>query len=90
MPKARSYRYTITWCFKNETHANRVIEDFWHGTATSVPRAISKMVREFNAEDGGVDPIRVADLWVLDVRSESFDEPLRRHDEQRGHHGQFR
>lgn len=72
----RSFRYTILWSFRQD--GNRAVEDAWRGTATSVPRAISKMVKELNVDANG-DPVpddevlKASDLFILDVRADQLN-----------------
>lgn len=72
----RSYPYEITWCWKEDGNRPDAIVEVTEVTATTVGRAISKLVREMNFDDAGKplekdhkDYIKAADLLVIDVRS---------------------
>ena len=69
--KTRDYR--VIWSWKQE--GNRVASGVWHGSATTVPRAISKLVRELNddAKKDGEEPVKASEIMVLDCRTEQFD-----------------
>lgn len=73
----KSYKYTILWGWRED--GNRTVEALWEGTATSVPRAISKLVKELNDDDGagdGAQDVKISDLFILDVRCAQMTESL--------------
>lgn len=79
----KSYRYTILWGWREE--GNKSIEDMWAGTATSVPRAISKLIQSLNEvenEHGQRVPvadeekIKASEVFVLDVRCAELTQAL--------------
>lgn len=63
----KSYPYEITWCYKDE--GNRLIEDITEVTATTVQRAVSKLVKILNEGAEEEYHLRASDLMVIDVRS---------------------
>jgi hypothetical protein len=68
----RSYDYEITWCWKEDGNRPENIEAVTTVRSTTVQRAISKLVRELNDEDGagdGAEEVRASDLLVIDVRN---------------------
>lgn len=71
----RTMRYYVTWCFRED--GNRTVEGTNEIQATSVPRAIAKLVRQLNEEEPASAPLpgelRASDLFILDVRSVMFD-----------------
>jgi len=62
----RSYDFEITWCWKDEGNRPENIEEVTTVRSTTVPRAISKLVRELSNEE---EEIRASDLLVIDVRN---------------------
>jgi len=67
----RSYKFEITWCYKDEGNRPDNIEEITEVASTTVPRAISKLVKTLNEglEKDDDDFLRASDLLVIDVRS---------------------
>jgi hypothetical protein len=75
----KTYKYEITWSWKED--GNRNIEEISTVTATTVPRAINKLVKELNDENGTADPkaedrVRASDIMVIDVRSHQLNNAI--------------
>jgi len=69
----QTHIYRISWSWKEE--GNRQATGHWSGKATTVPRAVSKLVKELNeqAKTDGEDPVKASELMILDVRSMKFN-----------------
>lgn len=76
----RSYEYEITWCWKDEGNRPENIEEITTVKSTTVQRAIGKMVREINEQEGfekGSDEyLRPSDLLVIDVRTHKLNNAI--------------
>jgi hypothetical protein len=75
----RQYDFEITWCWKQDGNRPENIEEVTAVRSTTVQRAISKMLRDFNE---GVDKedddfTRPADILVIDVRNIRLNEATR-------------
>jgi hypothetical protein len=69
----RSYPFEITWCWKEDGNRPENIVEVTEVKSTTVGRAIGKLVRQLNEEEGfekgSDDYIRASDLLVIDVRN---------------------
>lgn len=67
----RSYDFEITWCWKEDGNRPDNIEEITTVRSTTVPRAISKLVRLLNDEGFGEEeaPVKANELMVIDVRN---------------------
>lgn len=67
----RSYDFEITWCWKDDGNRPDNIEEITTVRSTTVPRAISKLVRLLNDEGFGEEgaPVKASELMVIDVRN---------------------
>lgn len=73
----KTRKYVILYAWKEE--GNRAIEPPYEVSATTVPRAISKLVAELNDDDGagdGAQDVRASDLLIVDVRCKDGDVAL--------------
>lgn len=78
----RSYDFEITWCYKEDGNRPENIEAVSTVRSTTVNRAVSKLVRELNDEDGagdGADDLRASDLLVIDVRNHKLTNAIIEH-----------
>jgi hypothetical protein len=67
----KTRNYVISWAWKED--GNRGALEQSEVKATTVPRAISKLVAELNDEDGagdGAEEIRASDILVVDCRTD--------------------
>ena len=70
----KSYTYDVSFTYKEE--GNRATPDVVQVKATTVQRAITKVVKELNTEEDGTvldkdheDFVKTADLMVVEVRN---------------------
>jgi hypothetical protein len=82
----RTYKYEITWCFKEEGNRPANIEEITEVTSTTVNRAISKLVRELNTgvDKDSEDFLRASDLLVIDVRTHQLTNAIIDHKRANG------
>lgn len=73
----KSYTYEVFWALKDE--GNRVAEGMERVKATTVPRAISKAIKELNVDGKGgylspdhEDYLRASDLLIIAVDNLGF------------------
>lgn len=73
----KSYTYRVYWSLKED--GNRTAEDYVEVQATTVPRAISKAIKELNVngEGGYLDSdheeyLRASDILVIHVANLGF------------------
>lgn len=66
----RTYPYEITWCWKEDGNKPDAIADIDEVQATTVQRAINKLVKMINEQEETAeeDRIKASDLMVIDVR----------------------
>jgi len=66
----RTYPYEITWAYKEHGNKPDALADVTEVSATTVQRAISKLVKQLN-DEGPADSeeLRASDIMVVDVRS---------------------
>lgn len=67
----KTREYTILFSMKAD--GNRRIEDMETVKATTVPRAISKFVREYNEGVPEDEQLKASDYMILDVRTKDLD-----------------
>lgn len=63
----RTYPFEITWCWKEDGNRPSNIEEITEISATTVPRAISKLARLLSDEMG--EQVKASELMVIDVRN---------------------
>lgn len=61
----RTYPFEITWCWKEDGNRPEAIAEVTPIAATTVNRAIAKLVKELSTEE---EPVKASDLMVVDVR----------------------
>lgn len=84
----RSYPFEITFCWKEDGNRPDDIAEIREVKSTTVNRAISKMVRELNKEEGltkdDADFIRASDLMIIDVRNHKLTSAIIEHKRANG------
>lgn len=77
----RSWDFEITWCYKESGNRPEGIEQIDVVRSTTVPRAISKLVRELNdgLEKDDEDFLRSSDIMVIDVRNHKLTTAILEH-----------
>lgn len=67
----RSYEFEITWCYTEDGNRPENIAEVTTVKSTTVNRAISKLVRELDAEDKEAEGegLKAKDIQVIDVRN---------------------
>lgn len=77
----KTRKYTVCYYFKEDGNRSKAV-NAWVTQATTVQRAISKLVKDINEGKAqpsipaslGEDEIRASDLLVVDVRTAEYDE----------------
>lgn len=76
----RSYPFEITWCWKEDGNRPGGIADITEVTSTTVSRAVSKLVRQLNEEEGNEkgdeDYFKSSDLMIIDVRNHKLTQAI--------------
>jgi hypothetical protein len=84
----RTYPFEITWCWKEDGNRPDNIAEITEVKATTVNRAISKLVRTLNTEEGYTKDhenyIKASDLLVIDVRNHKITSALIAHKRANG------
>lgn len=82
----RTYDFEITWCWKDEGNRPDNIEEITTVKSTTVPRAISKLVRTLNDEGFGEEdaPVKASELLVIDVRNHKLTTAIIEHKRTNG------
>lgn len=81
----RSYVFEITWTWSEQGNRPENIEEITEVKSTTVPRAISKLVRELHADIGSEDePIKAKDIFVIDVRNHKLTTSIIEHKRANG------
>jgi hypothetical protein len=65
----RTYPYEITWAWKEDGNKPDALAEVTEVSATTVQRAISKLVRELNEGQEDDEQLRASDIMIVDVRS---------------------
>ena len=84
----RSYEFEIVWCWKEDGNRPDDIAEITTVKSTTVPRAISKLVRTLNEEEGNTKEannlIKSSDLMVIDVRNHKLTSAIIAHKRANG------
>jgi hypothetical protein len=76
----RSYTFEITWCWKQDGNRPDQIADIDIIHTTTVTRAISKLVRLINEQEGNEKGspnfVKVSDLMIIDVRNHKITQNI--------------
>lgn len=75
----RTYKYEITWCWKEDGNRPDNIEEITEVSSTTVPRAISKLARILTEEGfaaEGNEKVKTSELLVIDVRSHQLNNAI--------------
>lgn len=80
----RTYPFEITWCWKEDGNRPDDIIEITEVKATTVNRAISKLVRQLNDEEPDTNgeettPVKASDLLVIDVRNHKITTAIIEH-----------
>lgn len=85
----RTYDFEITWCWKEDGNRPDNIADITAVRSTTVNRAVGKLVRQLNEQEGLTKEdenfIRASDLLVIDVRNHKLTSAIIAH--KRGPNG---
>jgi hypothetical protein len=85
----RTYKFEITWCYKEDGNRPDNIEEITEVSSTTVQRAISKLVRQLNEDVSKDDPdfLRASELLVIDVRTHQLTNAIIEHKRANGQPG---
>jgi hypothetical protein len=76
----RAYDFEVTWCWKEDGNRPDQIVGIDIVRSTTATRAISKLVRTLNEEEGnekGAEGfIKISDLMILDVRNHKITQNI--------------
>lgn len=81
----RTYPFEITWCWAEGGNRPDNIEEITEVSSTTVPRAISKLVRMLHDEMGSEEePIKAKEIFVIDVRNHKLTSAIVEHKQAHG------